>query len=799
MGLSAPVAEFEVPGHRLVRPLGRGGMATVYLAIQSSLGRPVAVKILQAATDETITRFEQEARTIARLQHPHIVAIYEVGRTSDGQLYYTMPYLPNGDLSKVDLRDSPSRIAAVVRALAGALGHAHKQGIVHRDVKPENVLFDQHRRALLTDFGIARASDSLRVTREGATMGSSGYMSPEQARGQDIDGRSDLYSLGVVCYELLTGDLPYRGADALSTAIAHIEQPVPRLPPLKRSWQPFVDKALAKSPEARFQDAEEMIAALDAVDGRRTSPRPVTPVTAPQPKLQWPRLKLPRLRLPPLGAIRRPRIGLPSPRLVRRYGPALLMLLALVVVSAAALSWRSHARRTAVLPPSHSSSRSPAAASPVVHTPSHPLAAQQTAATQPAAAPAPATSIEAAQSLATMPVAPSSAGNTPAMQVADLLAQADALFSRDHLTVPKEDSAVARYRQVLQLEPDNRSARTGIGRIMAVLQRDVLIAWRRGDADRVQPLVTKLDGLMADSDPVSQKSWHDARIQLAQSVGAAIAESARSHDGAKVAALRPLADSLPAIYPRGFNSRKLDQAPPPPPALRAGSMLHDDGGPSLVYVPANGKADSFAIGRTEVTRSQYAEFARDTHRPAASCVEAFHPFSRLRGLKWNDPGFPQTGDHPAVCVSWKDAAAYATWLSRRTGEPYRLPTEREWLRAARGDTGGSPCALGNVDDKSRQSTLDNDRLPCSDGAAQTAPVGRYAASSVGAYDMYGNVSEWLDGGSPGERVFRGLSWRDGSHQTALGRKGTADSDIGYTNVGFRVVRVIDAAHPAPND
>ena len=785
MGLSAPVAEFEVPGHRLVRPLGRGGMATVYLAIQSSLGRPVAVKILQAATDETITRFEQEARTIARLQHPHIVAIYEVGRTSDGQLYYTMPYLPNGDLSKVDLRDSPSRIAAVIRALAGALGHAHKQGIVHRDVKPENVLFDQHRRALLTDFGIARASDSLRVTREGATMGSSGYMSPEQARGQDLDGRSDLYSLGVVCYELLTGDLPFRGADALSTAIAHIEQPVPRLPPLKRAWQPFVDKALAKSPDARFQNAEEMIAALDAADGRRTSPRPVVPAAPPPRKLQWPRLKLPRARLPSLPDVRLPRIHLPSPRIVRRYGPALLMLLALIVVSAAALSWRSHAKRTTATPPLPASAQAP------------PLLKHEAAANI-AAIPAPATSTDVSHPAIAVPVEASNVDGAQAARVTDLLAQADALFTRDHLTVPRQDSAAARYQEALRLEPDNRNARTGIGRIMAVLQRDALNAWRRGDTGQVQPLVTKLDSLMPFSDSVSQKSWHDARAQLAHSLGQAMADAVHSHDGTKVAALRPLADSLPAIYPEGFNTQSLDQAPAPPSVPRAAATLHDDGGPTLVYVPADGKADAFAIGRTEVTRSQYAQFVHDTHRPAASCVEAFHPFSRLRGLKWEDPGFPQTGDHPVVCVSWNDAAAYAAWLSHRTGQPYRLPTESEWLRTARGGSGGTPCARGNVDDTSRQTKLDNDRFTCSDGAAETAPVGRYAASEVGAYDMYGNVSEWLSGGSAGDRIFRGLSWRDGSHQTALGRRGSASSDIGYTSIGFRVVRAIDAAHPAPN-
>ncbi|HET6913658.1 MAG TPA: bifunctional serine/threonine-protein kinase/formylglycine-generating enzyme family protein [Rhodanobacteraceae bacterium] len=785
MGLSAPVVEFEVPGHRLVRPLGRGGMATVYLAIQSSLGRPVAVKILQAATDETITRFEQEARTIARLQHPHIVAIYEVGRTSDGQLYYTMPYLPNGDLSKVDLRDSPSRIAAVIRALAGALGHAHKHGIVHRDVKPENVLFDQHRRALLTDFGIARASDSLRVTREGATMGSSGYMSPEQARGQDIDGRSDLYSLGVVCYELLTGDLPFRGADALSTAIAHIEQPVPRLPPLKRAWQPLVDKALAKSPDARFQNAEEMIAALDAVDGRRTSPRPVVAPKPQRPKLRMPRLSLPRFTLPrfTLPRLALPCIQLPPPQTLRRYGPPLLVLLGFIAVSAAAWSWRSHSKHAA-------SQAAPAARQAAV--------TGDSATATPAAIPAAMIKVDATRPQIALPVEASSVDAAQTARVTVLLAQADALFVRGHLTEPRKNSAAMRYLDVLTVEPENPAAHAGIGKIVAVLQQDTLKAWRRSDTDQVKTLVGKLDALAPSADPASQKSWRAARRQLAQSLGTSLADAAQSHDEKRVAALRPLAESLPAIYPDGFNLKQLDTAPPAPPALHAGSPLRDEGGPSLVYVPADGKADAFAIGRTDVTRAEYAQFVRDTHRAASSCAEPYHPFSRLRGFKWNDPGFAQGGDHPVVCVSWNDAAAYAAWLSRRTGQPYRLPTDGEWLRAARGGGNGSACARGNVDDSSRQTKFDNDRWPCSDGAAQTSPVGRYAASGVGAYGMYGNVSQWLSGGSAGNRIFRGLSWRDGSHETALGRRGTADSNIGYTSVGFRVMRVIDDAHPAPN-
>jgi formylglycine-generating enzyme required for sulfatase activity len=259
----------HIEGYDITRRLGRGGMADVYLAIQVSLSRPVAIKVLAAertAGEETVTRFEQEARTIARLDHPNIVSIFDVGRTGDGRLYYVMPYLPNGDLSTRDLRDDDAGVAAILKSLARALGYAHKLGIVHRDVKPENVLFDKLDRPLLADFGIALASsDFARVTREGSTIGSSGYMSPEQARGLPIDGRADLYSLGVVAYEMLSGDLPYHGPDTLSVALAHVEQPIPRLPLRRRRWQPFIDKAMAKSPEERFQTAEQMEGALDRI------------------------------------------------------------------------------------------------------------------------------------------------------------------------------------------------------------------------------------------------------------------------------------------------------------------------------------------------------------------------------------------------------------------------------------------------------------------------------------------------------------------------------------------------------
>lgn len=282
MSVAAPGPPFEISGYRILRKLGEGGMATVYLAQQIASAREVAIKVLAAErtpNEEWVKRFEQEARLIAGLDHPHIVNIYEVGRTASGRLYYSMPHLPNGDLSTRRWTDEQPRIVATMRAICQALAYAHERGVVHRDVKPENVLFDKLDRPLLADFGIAFASRprDMRVTRENTMLGSTAYMSPEQARGQAIDRRSDLYSLGVLCYELVTGDLPFHGPDAFAVALAHIEDTVPCLPPTRRHWQALIDKALTKDPNERFQNAGEFIAALDAVqtqlDGGRARAR----------------------------------------------------------------------------------------------------------------------------------------------------------------------------------------------------------------------------------------------------------------------------------------------------------------------------------------------------------------------------------------------------------------------------------------------------------------------------------------------------------------------------------------------
>ena len=267
----------QIRGYRLLRVINHGGMSTVYLAEQIAPSREVAVKVVaaHALSDEVSRRrFENEIRTIARLEHPHVVRIHELGRTADGLPYYTMPFLSHGHLGQRSFQrdgggpDEP-RVIATLRVLLSALEYAHGRGVVHRDVKAENVLFGDSGQPLLADFGIAlRRGFGPRLTAAGLAVGSTAYMAPEQARGEDVDGRADLYSLGVLVWEMLTGRLPYEAGDALAMAVMHAQNPIPKLPPHLRHWQRFMNRALAKRPAHRFSDTIQMAEMLDQVERR---------------------------------------------------------------------------------------------------------------------------------------------------------------------------------------------------------------------------------------------------------------------------------------------------------------------------------------------------------------------------------------------------------------------------------------------------------------------------------------------------------------------------------------------------
>jgi tetratricopeptide (TPR) repeat protein/predicted Ser/Thr protein kinase len=254
--------------YRLTKELGKGGFATVYRALQPTLNRDVAVKVLHPEfirDERALRRFKREALAVARLAHPNIVAVYDYGE-HDGRAYLVMEYVAGKNLKNRLGRPTALSLALeVVTAVGSALDYAHSKGLVHRDVKPGNILFTEDNRIVLSDFGIVRlADDQSSLTR--GVIGTPQYMAPEQALGREVDGRSDLYSLGIVLFEMLTGRVPFKGDTPVATLSMHATLPPPsareRNPELSEVIDAVVARTLAKAPEDRFQSGQELRTAL---------------------------------------------------------------------------------------------------------------------------------------------------------------------------------------------------------------------------------------------------------------------------------------------------------------------------------------------------------------------------------------------------------------------------------------------------------------------------------------------------------------------------------------------------------
>ena len=259
----------QIPGYRLEKLIGSGAMANVFLAIQLSLERKVALKLMSTSlvADATFCeRFLKEGKIIGQLSHPNIITIYDIG-AHENRYYMAMEYLA-GDTLKERIQQglSLTQSAEILTQVANALGYAHKHHFVHRDVKPANILFRDDSKAVLSDFGIAKTLiGGTQLTAVGWTVGTPHYMSPEQALGKPLDARSDLYSLGIVFYEMLTGELPYHSSDSFSLALMHVSNPVPRLPEQLAEYQEIIDGMLAKNPDDRFASAEKLIEAINKI------------------------------------------------------------------------------------------------------------------------------------------------------------------------------------------------------------------------------------------------------------------------------------------------------------------------------------------------------------------------------------------------------------------------------------------------------------------------------------------------------------------------------------------------------
>jgi serine/threonine protein kinase len=610
-----------IQGYRLVRVLGDGGMSTVYLAEQASLRREVALKLMrpEALEDEVSRRrFENETRTIARLKHPNIVGIHDFGRSGDGLPWFTMPYLARGHLGQRDYAGNEDAVRNIMRALLDALEYAHGRGVVHRDVKPENVMFDEGDRPLLTDFGIAqRRGYGSRVTAAGFAVGSTAYMPPEQARGEAVDPRADLYSVGVLGWEKMVGRLPYVAGDALSMALQHVQQPIPRLPRRYRHWQRFFDRALAKTPDRRFVDARQMREALADI------PAPASGLSGAL-----------------VDAFDSFRLG---------FRPWRALGLLAIVAALGFGAWQGLRLWQANL-----DENVPTSADAIAGLPAPDLAPGHAAIvgedSEPLFRPLP---------------------ESPAER---WLVSVDTQLRLGQLTSPRGDNAYDSLLAAWHADAAHPRLAASGGKLIDALAAQAVHSVQSGDYDHARDAMARADALAMR---LRMPEPQDATLRMRQKLGAALdasagrALAAYDHDALQRLLAFGKDVNLPAARLAALSAR-IDAMP------KAGDVVPGPfGGFEIVR---HGDA-LLGVARQAVSREDYQRFAKATSRPATLCRERASLLRIVKPRDWRSPGFEQSAGDPVVCVSYADAVAYAQWMQKQTGERYRLPRNGEFASA----------------------------------------------------------------------------------------------------------------------
>jgi serine/threonine-protein kinase len=724
------VGDFEI-----VREIGRGSMGVVFEAKQRALDRRVALKVLytEGKSDKAIERFRREASAAARLNHPGIVPVWAVGE-DHGVLFYAMQLVEGPTLREMIHGDKPlepARAALLALRVAEALEYAHREGVIHRDVKPANIIVTENDQPVITDFGLAKVLALSQLTQAGALLGTPTHMSPEQARGEvGIDHRADVYGIGVCLYEMLTRALPFEATslDELLKKIMRERPARPRriLPGVPRALEAVAMTCLEKARTDRYDSAGEVVDELKRyLRGERVQARVAGPIG----------------------------------RVTRRRGVVPALAVGGLVV-AALVGWQVHSW----------------------------LDASGRSMTLTEAGVSPGAGAEAETEKEKDAEAAAGSGAAGTGPVGDrvtaeaLLREADAAAALAKRAVGAgavgfEERALALYAEALALNPESRSARLGRGRIF--LAR-ALRSEARGDPERAAAyldLVRRLDDggvfhealeptgtLMAATRPVS------ARCAL---------EHAVPDDESGLVRRDVLDDALatpfgPRRLPVGsyvlrFEAEGFEPALVPVRVARGDDvvlevrLLRTEAIPAgFVYLPAGpfvfggdreavraGRArtveiEGFLLAEQEVTVSEYAEFLGSvSDAQARAWLPRGTAEQRYAALFWPKPDgswtFPPAwpADRPVSGVSFEAAEAYARWAAQRLGRPIRLPNELEWEKAARGADGraypwGAASPIGRA------------RVPDGAEAVQPGPVATALGdvSVYGVYDLVGNVSEW---------------------------------------------------------
>lgn len=797
--VSTGSTSLEIPGYRILKKINQGGMSTVYLAIQRSVGRQVALKVMSPVLNADpifSERFQREANIVGQLSHPNIVGIHDIGRYRSLN-YIAMDYMAGGSVSDRLAKGTiePLEALNVTREIALALDHAHGKGYVHRDLKPENILFREDGSAVLTDFGVARAvARTTRMTNTGMVVGTPHYMSPEQARGGAIDGRADLYSLGVVFYEMIAGAVPYQADEAVAIAIKHLTDPIPRLPARHSLYQDLIDRFLAKDPEHRFQRGLDVVDAIDQLIAtlagkpstqssqlNNTSVRISSLVRALLMTLYgtvsdkvataWARLRDKPLndnhqRAEQATIMRIHQVIRQAPQRKRRQWlfrslVAVSVLFAWVLFSLIGykLQWQSGSEALdgagrfsaeLLLPGDKAENEAPtetAATESGAATESDPQDQPAAAAEQSADDGAPATA-----------EAPPTTAPPASESVATRQPETDAPAEDEGTAIEPAPPEPAVFN--LNVRPRPGDARVRIMNIVPRYQPGIELEPGKYDLEVSKPGYTTVRRWIEieDSDltvPIRlDRAWyHGKKIRSPLAIGGR---------GPEMTVVRA------GSYRMGSDSRP---ASSPEHRVRIG--------------------DTFAISTHEITFDEYDRFVDATG-----------------GALPGDAGWGRE-NRPVINVSWRDARNYARWLSRQTGQKYRLASEAEWEYAARGGV-SNPFWWGGRESRGRA----NCRRGCASEftgffSATSSPVGHYQPNPFGLHDTAGNVAEWVQDCYLGDysksrrdgraveitgcdqRVIRGGSMRDPLDKVASDYRTGLGENTMSEEVGFRVVMELE--------
>lgn len=453
----------QIAGYKIERLLAEGGMASIYLATQSSLERYVALKVLKKFEDPSrFKRFLNEGQIIASLNHRNVITIHDIGVTDDELPYIAMEYLEGGDLAaRIQKGIPPKSALRIAKAVADCLKYVHNKGIIHRDIKPANILFHKDGTPILSDFGVAKqAHHDEKLTMDGSAFGSPYYLSPEQAESKALDGRTDIYGLGIVLYEMLTGNKPYMGGSYIETIVAHMLEPIPTLPPELSRYQGLIHKMIAKSPHERFPNAREMLRYMQRLQQEESSeviPIPTTNIK-----------RTPADQLTPTPASQKffqPDSWLPdwlTKHVMNRekllwLAAGFLFFVAVVV----AITWQG--KSPDMLPPENTVLPTPLEKKVAIQ--SDP---EEMGTTVGAETPHPDNQVDTEALLALKPVEGEVAlvaADSHLQQIQNYLSQAELALKEFRLTVPQGNNAYFYYQEVLAISPDNQSALEGLVKI----------------------------------------------------------------------------------------------------------------------------------------------------------------------------------------------------------------------------------------------------------------------------------------------------------------------------------------------